>query len=136
MLLFGFFRQKGRDAALSLSQNCGGTSYTSPQSFKMAEQSGTRVTRPSEYHVLRQSPLRRPVVPQCVRPTLPMLCAEPSRRHRFALENPVVTLCFQFEREFLAAGFHDVTVHEHMDKIGNDEVQQPLVVRDDELGVV
>ena len=34
--------------------------YTSPQSVKMSEQSGTRVTRPSEHHVLRQSPLRRP----------------------------------------------------------------------------
>jgi pyruvate,water dikinase len=40
--------------AESLSQDTGGTSYTSPQSIKMAEQSGTRVTRPSESHVSRQ----------------------------------------------------------------------------------
>ena len=37
------------------SQNSGGTSYTSPQSFKMAEKSGTRVTRPSEHKAVRQS---------------------------------------------------------------------------------
>src|SRR5437870_11944946 len=38
-----------------LSQNPGGTSYTSPQSLEnRPKKSGTRVTRPSEHEVLRQ----------------------------------------------------------------------------------
>ena len=50
-------KQTGRvlaSPAENSSQDSGGTSYTSPQSIKMAEQSGTRVTRPSESHVSRQ----------------------------------------------------------------------------------
>ena len=55
---------------------------------------------------------------------------------QFALDDPVVALLFQFEREFLAAGSHDAAVHQHVDEVGHDVVQQPLVMRDDELGVV
>ncbi len=35
--------------------NSGGTSYTSPQSISMGEKLGTRVTRPSEFMVFRQT---------------------------------------------------------------------------------
>jgi len=41
--------------SLRLSQYPGGTSYTSSHSFEMAEKSGTRITRPSEHKVLRQT---------------------------------------------------------------------------------
>src|SRR5437660_8661431 len=45
---------------------------------------------------------------------------------------PVVTLLFQFEREFLTAFFHDSSAREHMHKIRNDVVEQALIVRDDD----
>ena len=58
--------------AESLSQDSGGTSYTSPQSIKVAEQSGTRVTRPSESHVSRQPQSAR--APLLSSATLARLC--------------------------------------------------------------
>jgi rifampicin phosphotransferase len=58
--------------AESLSQDSGGTSYTSPQSIKMAEQSGTRVTRPSESHISRQPQSAR--APMLSSATLARLC--------------------------------------------------------------
>ena len=46
-----------------LSQKPGGTSYTSPQSFRESpEKSGTPVTRPSQHKVLRQSRTRCPAL--------------------------------------------------------------------------
>jgi pyruvate,water dikinase len=68
-------KQTGRalaSPAESLSQDSGGTSYTSPQSIKMAEQSGTRVTRPSESHVSRQPQSAR--APLLSPATLARLC--------------------------------------------------------------
>jgi len=49
----------------------------------------------------------------------------------FAFRNPVVTLGFKFERESFVAGLHDAAIVEHVDKIGDDEIQQPLIMRDD-----
>jgi pyruvate,water dikinase len=63
-----------------LSQNSGGTSYTSPQSIKMAEQSGTRVTRPSESHVSRQPQSAR--APLLSPATLARLCDLARRTER------------------------------------------------------
>lgn len=48
-----------------------------------------------------------------------------------ALEHPVVALLLQLQRQLLAAGFHDATVHEDVDEVGNDVVEQSLVMRDD-----
>src|SRR5438067_776482 len=45
---------------------------------------------------------------------------------------PVVTLLFQFEREFLTAFFYDSSAREHVHKIRNDVVEQTLIVGDDD----
>src|SRR5437867_2610568 len=52
------------------------------------------------------------------------------------LDQPVVTLLFEFEGEFLAARFHDASFPENVHEVGDDVVQEALVVRDDERGVV
>src|ERR1017187_6417826 len=52
------------------------------------------------------------------------------------LRNPIVALRFEFERELLFAGLHDAAIVKHVDKIGNDKIQQPLIMRDDQLRAV
>ena len=54
-----------------------------------------------------------------------------STRPRLLLE-PRVALLLELERELLAAGPHDPAVDEHVDEVGNDVVEQPLVVGHDE----
>ena len=50
--------------------------------------------------------------------------------------DPIVALFLEFQREFFVAGFHDAAITEHVHKVGDDVVEQALVVRDDELRVV
>ena len=51
-------------------------------------------------------------------------------------QNPVVAALFQGEGEFLAAGADDLAVHQDMDEVGHDVIEEPLVMSDDESGVV
>ena len=50
------------------------------------------------------------------------------------LEDPVVALFLEFEGQFLAAGAQDAAVGEDVDKVGDDVIEQPLVMGDDQLG--
>ena len=40
------------------------------------------------------------------------------------------------ERKVFVTGLDDATTHEHVDEIGHDVVEKPLVVRDDQEGAV
>ena len=51
-------------------------------------------------------------------------------------QNPVVAALFEGEGEFLAAGPDDLAVHQDMDEVGHDVIEEPLVMSDDESGVV
>ena len=60
-----------------------------------------------------------------------------SRRHTASLLfDPAIALVFEFEGEFLAAGFHDPAIGYDVDIVGHDVVEQALVVGDDEQGAV
>ena len=48
--------------------------------------------------------------------------------HRFRLCHPVITLSFQFQREFLPAARQNFPICHHVDKIRNNIVEQPLIV--------
>src|ERR1700722_8934469 len=56
-----------------------------------------------------------------------------SRVHRLVRRYPVVALFLELQREFLAARADDTAVEEHMHEIGYDVIEQPLIVRDDQL---
>src|SRR5439155_3462237 len=59
-----------------------------------------------------------------------------SRGLKFAFEYPVVATLFQFERQSFGSRANDSAISQHVDEIGNDVLEQALVVRDDQLGVV
>src|SRR5262245_20165533 len=46
----------------------------------------------------------------------------------FGFGDPVIAFFFEFEREFLAAGFHDAAIPEDVHKIGHDVIEQALVM--------
>src|SRR5215510_15498486 len=50
--------------------------------------------------------------------------------------DPIVSLLLQLDRQFLAAGFDDPAAVEHVDEMRLDVVEEPLVVRDEDDGVV
>ena len=49
-----------------------------------------------------------------------------------AVDEVVVAGIFKFAGEFLPAGLDDLAVHENVNEIGDDVVQQSLVVGDDD----
>ena len=48
------------------------------------------------------------------------------------IADPIVALLLQFECQFFIAAPDDATLHHNMYKIGNNVVQQPLVMRDEQ----
>src|ERR1700749_2915053 len=54
------------------------------------------------------------------------------RKHWFgsSLACPIVASFLELESEFFSPAPHDSPSHHHMDVIGNDVVQKPLIVRD------
>src|SRR5438552_1454601 len=50
--------------------------------------------------------------------------------------NPAVTLLFQFQGQLLAARLHDTALEEDEYPVGDDVVEQALVVRDDQDGPI
>src|SRR3712207_8095566 len=50
--------------------------------------------------------------------------------------NPVIALLFKLERQLLAARAHDAATVEDVDEVGDDVVEQALVVRDEDDGVL
>src|SRR5713226_1647429 len=48
-----------------------------------------------------------------------------------ALLNPTITLLLELVRQLFSARHHDVAVREHMHVVGDDIVQQPLIVSDE-----
>ena len=59
-----------------------------------------------------------------------------SRHHSHLFYDAIIAVCFKFQREVFAAGFDDATVRHHMNVVGDDVVQQALIMRDDELSGV
>src|SRR5437867_1608701 len=56
----------------------------------------------------------------------------PASRGRAALLGPAVALLLQLQGQLLAARLDDPPGVQDVDPVGNDVVEQPLVVRDDE----
>ena len=63
------------------------------------------------------------------------LCSptQPLSKHGLFLNDPIVALFFEFQRELFVASADDTPIHQHVDKIRHDVIQQPLVMRDDQL---
>src|SRR5262245_64688835 len=49
---------------------------------------------------------------------------------------PIVSLILQLDRQFLAAGFDYPASVEHVDEMRLDVIEKPLIVRDEDYGVV
>src|SRR5215472_2144000 len=56
-------------------------------------------------------------------------------RHRLRLGKPVIPLLLQFERELFVAGARDAAIDQHMHKIRHNIIEQPLIMRDHQLGI-
>src|SRR5687767_10440661 len=57
-----------------------------------------------------------------------------SRRDRLRMfDDPIVAARFELERQFLSAGPHDAAVHQHVNKVRDDVIQQTLVMCDEQL---
>src|SRR5262245_64690923 len=50
--------------------------------------------------------------------------------------DPIVSLILQLDRQFLAAGFDYPASVEHVDEMRLDVIEKPLIVRDQDYGVV
>ena len=53
-----------------------------------------------------------------------------------AVRNPIITLRFKFQRQTFVAGLYDAAIDEDVDEIRHDVVQQPLIMSNDELGII
>src|SRR5665213_2010818 len=58
------------------------------------------------------------------------------RRQSCCVEQPVVAALFKFEGEFLATGSNYPAVCENVHEVGNDVIEEPLIVRDDDCRIV
>src|SRR5687768_6837313 len=52
------------------------------------------------------------------------------------LQNPIVAVLFELKSQALVARLDNFAIHKDMHKIRHDVIQQPLIMRDDQLGIV
>lgn len=72
------------------------------------------------------------VAPNMRQLILPNHCSIP---FKFLLD-PFVALLFEFEGKLFGASFYDAAFVEYMDKVGHNKVKQPLIVGNDNDGIV